>query len=82
MLVYGRNVLKEIDKKKINKIFVSSKELIPYLKEAKLKFDFVPKQKLDKMVNGNHQGIVIDILDYDYYDIDDVSGDFVVMLDH
>ena len=82
MLVYGRNVIKEVDKKKIRKIYISSKELIPYLKEEKLKFDIVPKQRLDQMVKGNHQGIVIDIYDYEYYSLDDIDSDFIVMLDH
>lgn len=82
MLVYGRNVIKELDKKKIRKIYVSAKELIPFLKEEKLKFDIVPKQKLDSMVKGNHQGIVIDIYDYEYYTINDIDSDFVVILDH
>lgn len=82
MLVYGKNVLKELEKRKIKKIYVSSKEIIPYLKDNHLKYEIVPKQRLDKMVDGNHQGVVIDTFDYDYYDIDDVTGDFVVMLDH
>ena len=82
MLVYGKNVLKELDKKKIRKIFVSSKEVIPYLKNENLKYNVVPKSRLDKMVNGNHQGIVIDIFDYKYYTLDDLDSDFVVILDH
>lgn len=82
MLVYGKNVLKEIDKKKIRKIYVSSEELIPYLKENSLKFDFVNKNTLDKMVKGNHQGIVIDMFDYEYYDLNSIDSDFVVILDH
>ena len=82
MLVYGKNVLKELDKKKIKKIFVSSKEVIPYLKSENLKYNVVPKARLDKMVNGNHQGIVIDIFDYKYYTLDDLDSDFVVILDH
>ena len=82
MLVYGRNIIKELDKSKIKKIYISSKELIPYLKEEKLKFDIVPKQRLDKMVNGNHQGVVVEIYDYEYYTMNDVDSDFVVILDH
>ena len=82
MLVYGRNVLKELNKKKIRKVFISSKELIPYLKQENLKFDIVPKQRLDKMVSGNHQGIVIDIYDYEYFTMKDIDSDFIVILDH
>lgn len=82
MLVYGRNVLKELDKKKIKKIYISSKELIPILKDMYLKYDFLPKSSLDKMVSGNHQGIVIDIYDYEYYTLNDIDSDFIVMLDH
>ncbi len=82
MLVYGRNVLKELDKKKIRKIYISSKELIPYLKNENLKYEFVPKQRLDQMVKGNHQGVVIDIYNYEYYSMDDIEGDFVLILDH
>ena len=82
MLVYGRNVLKELDKKKIRKIYISSKELIPYLKSENLKYEFVPKQRLDQMVKGNHQGVVIDIYNYEYYSMDDIEGDFVLILDH
>ena len=82
MLVYGRNVLKEIAKNKIKKIYVSSKELIPYLEEKHLKYNFLPKESLDKMVKGNHQGIIIDIFDYDYYTLEDIDSNFVVILDH
>ena len=82
MLVYGRNVLKELDRSKIRKIYVSSNELLNDLKKMNLKYDLVPKQRLDKMVKGNHQGIVIDIYDYEYYTLNDIDSDFVVILDH
>ena len=82
MLVYGRNVLKELDKKKIRKIYISSNELVPYLKTNNLKYENVPKQRLDNMVKGNHQGVVVDIYDYEYYTMDDIDSNFVVILDH
>ncbi len=82
MLVYGKNVLKELDQKKIKKIYISTKEIIPYLKENNLKYTIVPKASLDKMVKGNHQGIVIDTYDYEYYQLEDIDSDFVLVLDH
>ena len=82
MLIYGKNVLKEVDKKKIRKVYISNKEYIQYLKEYNIKFDLVDKFRLDKMVKGNHQGIIIDIYDYEYYTLDDIDSDFVVVLDH
>lgn len=82
MLVYGRNVLKELDKKKIRKIYISSNELVSYLKTNNLKYENVPKQRLDNMVKGNHQGVVIDVYDYEYYTMDDIDSNFVVILDH
>ena len=82
MLVFGRNTFKEIDKKKIKKIYISSKDLIKELQEYNLKYIIVPKQKLDKMVTGNHQGIVMEVNDYKYYDLKDIDSDFVVILDH
>ncbi len=82
MLVYGKNVLKELDSKKIKKIYLSNRELIAELKSKNWKFELVPKERLDKMVSGNHQGIVVDIYDYEYSKITDVDSDFVVILDH
>ncbi len=82
MLVYGKNILTEIDKNKIRKIYISSKEYINYLGKNNLKYNFVDKKVLEKMVNGNHQGIVIDIDDYEYYSLQDVEGNLVVVLDH
>lgn len=82
MLVYGLNVLKETDKKKIKKVYTTRKEYISYLKENKIKYELVDKNFLNKICHGVHQGVVIDIYDYDYYTLDDIEGDFLVMLDH
>ncbi|MBE6155876.1 MAG: 23S rRNA (guanosine(2251)-2'-O)-methyltransferase RlmB [Firmicutes bacterium] len=82
MLVYGKNVLYELEKKQIKKVYVSRKEYLDYLHDNKIKYDFVDNAVLDRKVKGNHQGIVIEILEYEYYNYDDISGDLVVMLDH
>ena len=82
MIVYGMNVLKEVDKKKIKKVTTSRKEAIDYCKENKIKYEFKDNHFLNKLTSENHQGVIIDIFDYNYYDMKDIEGDFVLVLDH
>ncbi len=82
MRVYGMNVLKELDKKKIKKVFTSRGEVCKYCQENKIKYEMVDNHLLNKMCENNHQGVVIDYYDYDYYTLDDLEGDFVLILDH
>lgn len=87
MYVCGKNVLKETPIKKIHKVFLreyfKDKEVIDYLKENKIHFEVVNINRLNKMVKENHQGIVIDIDDYEYYKLNDIlDEDFIVCLDH
>lgn len=82
MRVYSMNVLKELDTKKIKKVFTSRKEVCKYCSENKIKYEFVDNHFLNKMCEYNHQGVVIDAFDYDYYNINDIDGDFVLILDH
>ena len=82
MLVYGKNVLNEIDKSQIKKAYVSRKEYIPILRENNIKFDIVDNNILDHKVKGNHQGIVLEIFDYKYHELNEISDNFVVILDH
>lgn len=82
MYVYGKNVAKEINSK-IEKAYVANnfkdKEI---LKKIKAPIVYIDKNKLDKMVDGVHQGIVLKITDYEYKDITKLNSDIVVMLDH
>lgn len=82
MRVYGMNVLKELDKKKIKKVFTSRKEVCKYCSENKIKYELVDNHLLNKMCVYNHQGVVIDAFDYDYYTLKDLEGDLVLILDH
>lgn len=82
MLVYGKNVLYEMDTKKIKKVYISRKDYITYLKDNNIKYDYVDNKKLDSLVSGVHQGVVIDIHEYNYQTLNDIKGDFVVILDH
>lgn len=84
MLVYGKNVLKDIieHKTKVSKAFVyknfDDKDLINRLNT---KVMYLEKYELDKMVDGLHQGVILQIDDYKYYDIDSLD-EKIVMLDH
>lgn len=82
MYVYGKNVARDINSK-VEKVYVANnfkeKEI---LKNIKAPIVYVEKNKLDKMVDGVHQGIVLKIADYDYKDISELNSDVVVMLDH
>lgn len=92
MLIYGRNVAEEIikfNKKSIRKIIIqddfSDKNLISLIEKEKLNVIFKKKQHLDNLANGNHQGIILDVMDYQYYAIEDVvknNANFVLLLDH
>ena len=87
MLVCGKNVLKETPVNKIHKVYLKEgfkdNDILAYLKENKIKYEFTPEFRLNKMVSEHHQGIVIDMDDYDYYKLEDVLDEsFLVCLDH
>lgn len=87
MLVYGKNVLKDVDPKKIRRVYLNEnfhdKEIIRYLEENHIRYFFRPKYQLDKMVDRNHQGIVIDMDSFEYASFESIlEEDFIVALDH
>ena len=54
------------------------------IEKLKIKPIFLTKYELDDLCEGNHQGIVIEALEYEYADIDEIINEngFIVMLDH
>lgn len=91
MLVYGRNVAKELLKnnKKIKKIFLqegfNDKEINLLIEKQKISVENKTKKEIDNLAEGVHQGIILDIPDYQYCDINDILSDdseIVVILDH
>lgn len=93
MYVYGKNVVKELLKsdKKINKAFIlkgfNDKNLIKEIENNNIMISYVDKRELDQLENGNHQGIILSISDFDYIELDqllDIKKEkpFFVMLDH
>ena len=91
MLVFGTNVaLSYLDSgKKINRIYLVDKfneyDIVNKIKNRNIRVDYLSKFDMDKKVSGLHQGIILDVEDYKYADIDDVadgSDNLIVMLDH
>lgn len=92
MLVYGKNVAKDLLKKNknIRKIIIQEnfddKNIISLIEKLKIKLEIKSKREIDNLCSGLHQGIIIDIPDYQYKDLNDILNDdtcdFVVILDH
>lgn len=89
MLVYGKNVAKEILKnpKKIRKIYLEvgfdDKYIISLIEKNKISYIYKSKSEIDHLVNGLHQGIILDVTDYKYHELSELlNEDVVVILDH
>lgn len=91
MYVFGKNVAEEVIKKneKIKKAYIykdfNDKNLISALQKLKINIVYCEKYELDKLANGNHQGIILSIPDYEYCDPSEmISADdsLIVILDH
>ncbi len=87
MYIYGKNASKDaILKENIKKAFVyknfKENEIITLLKNKNVKTEYLEKYELDKIQKGNHQGIILEVEDYKYYSLDDITDDTIVMLDH
>lgn len=91
MLVYGRNVAKELleNNKNVQKIILqdgfNDKEIKSLVDFRKIPVQYKSKREIDDLANGVHQGIILFIPDYKYKDLDDVLTDeasFFVLLDH
>jgi len=89
MKVFGKNVFKELKDniKSIRKVYIAKnfndKEIIRFIQDNKISYTVMDSKKMDAMVDGRHQGIVIDINEYEYVDYQEMMDDkVVVMLDH
>ncbi|MBR3198531.1 MAG: 23S rRNA (guanosine(2251)-2'-O)-methyltransferase RlmB [Bacilli bacterium] len=87
MRVYGKNVAKEVLDKNVKRVYLSKtfkdKELIDEIKKRNIQIRFVDKNVLNNMEKGNHQGIIIDIDDYEYFSLDEIEKEnVIIMLDH
>lgn len=89
MYIYGKNVAhdylnnnEEIKKAYLNKNF-NDQKLLNKLNKRNITIKYLEKYELDRLVDGMHQGIILDVKDYEYHDIDEfIDKDFIVILDH
>ena len=93
MYIYGKNVVYEKLKSDdlVKEAFVFKKfndqEIIDLLKMKKIDIKWVDKYQLDKMVNGLHQGIILNVKDFETVSLDNILNNdsrypLIVMLDH
>ena len=89
--VYGKNTVREyiLNNKNIIKVFCNDKanELVNLAKRNNISVQIVDNNYLNNLVNAKHQGIVAQIKDYKYYNLEDITNNmdkkypFIVMLD-
>lgn len=94
MLVYGRNVAERIFKdekllKKVRKLeieekyYLKIKNLLGEFPKSKIKL--ARKSEIDNLTKDNHQGIIIDMEDYQYTPLNKIlnrEDDKILLLDH
>ncbi len=91
MIVYGRNVAKEVLKnnKKIKEILLQEnfddKEIISLIENRNIRVKTLNKKEISRFDKFSHQGIILDIEDFSYTDYEeyyDVPNAKVIILDH
>lgn len=79
--IIGKNPVVEALKsdRDINKIYIAEgsqkgqmQQIIALAKERRILVHFVPKKKLDGMVDGSHQGVAASVAAYKYAELDDL----------
>jgi len=91
MYICGKNVAKEYlnGNNKIKKVFLNNNfidgEIMSLLKSKKIKIDYMDKRELDRKTLENHQGIILEVDDFEYSNLNVIlnkENPLVVMLDH
>lgn len=91
MLVFGRNVAHEYldENKKINKVYLldtfNDSDLLNKINKRQLNVQRLSKIDLNKKVSGVHQGIILDVPDYKYSSLEEITSSenpLIIILDH
>ena len=77
MIIYGKNTVLEALKgnKDIVKIYVTSNNLdlvIKYISNKKIEIIVMQSKDMNKMFDGNHQGIACEIMEYGYVSLEEI----------
>lgn len=91
MYICGKNVAKEYltNNYHIKKALLYDNfrdlDIIELLKKHNITINYLDKKELDKLTNENHQGIILEIEEFNYASLDELSkkdDSFIIMLDH
>lgn len=91
MFVFGKNVCKDtlLSDNKIIKAYINDgfndDEILQLIKNKRLEIKVLSKNNMDNLVRGLHQGIVLEIPNFEYNDIDELienDNALLVILDH
>lgn len=91
MYIYGKNVALETiqTKKKINRIFLTKnfndQDVLHAIKKVPVEVKYLEKRQMDKLVKGNHQGVILSVPDFQYNDLEELlekEHPLLVILDH
>lgn len=79
--IYGKNTVKSYleSNGKVKVLYLFNKgnfsDLVQIAKQKHVRVEFIDKNRLDKMASGVHQGVILEIEDYTYYQLDDLLTD-------
>ena len=89
MKVFGKNVFNELrnNVKSIKKVYLAKnftdKDIVKFIQDNKISYSVMDAKKMDAMVEGRHQGIIVVVDEYEYVNYETMLNDnIVVMLDH
>ena len=91
MYLCGKNVAREYleSNEKVRKVILAKNyndnEILNLVKRKNVDTEYVDKYVLDKITKENHQGIILQVPDFEYSSLDDFmykDDSFVVILDH
>lgn len=79
--IFGKNTVRSYleGKGNVKTLYLFNKgsfnDLVGLAKKRNIKIEYIDKNRLDKMASGTHNGVVLEIDDYTYYQLEDILTD-------